>query len=65
LDDWSWCNKANHKDASLFNKSYGICKRYEYNDDFCGLVLKLFGTSEDKKIAAVVADWANQKVRRT
>ena len=42
-------NKANHKDASLFSKSYAICKRYEDNDDFCGLVLKLFGSQEDKK----------------
>lgn len=54
-------NKANHKDASLFSKSYAICKRSEDNEDFCGLVLKLFGTQEDKKIAAVVADWAKSK----
>lgn len=54
-------NKANHKDASLFSKSYAICKRYEDNEDFCGLVLKLFGKQEDKKIAAVVADWAKSK----
>lgn len=44
-------NKANHKDASLFSKSCAICKRYEDNED---LVLKLFGTLEDKKIAADV-----------
>ena len=54
-------NKANHKDASLFSKSYAICKRYEDNDDFCGLVLKLFGSQEDKKIAAAVSDWAKAK----
>lgn len=54
-------NKANHKDASLYSKSYAICKRYEESEDFCGLVLKLFGTQEDKKIAAVVADWAKSK----
>lgn len=42
-------NKTNYKDAVLFSKSLSICKKYEENDDFCGLVLKLYGSQEDKK----------------
>ena len=37
-------NKTSYKDASLFSKSLSICKKYEENDDFCGLVLKLFSS---------------------
>jgi hypothetical protein len=54
-------NKNNCKDAHMFSKSYAICKRYEQNEDFCGLVLKLFGSQEDKKIANIVAKWAKSK----
>ena len=54
-------NKANYKDASMFSKAYATCKRYEENEDFCGLVLKLFGSQEDKKIASIIADWAKAK----
>lgn len=54
-------NKTNYKDAVLFSKSLSICKKYEENDDFCGLVLKLYGSQEDKKISSVIADWAKAK----
>lgn len=49
-------NKAHHKDSVMFSKSYSICKKFEDNTDFCGLVLKLFGSQEDKQISALVAD---------
>lgn len=52
-------NKANHKDASLFRKPYAICKRYEDNEDFCRLVLKLFGMQENKKKAVVAVNYVN------
>ena len=55
-------NKTNYKDATLFSKSLSICKKYEENDDFCGLVLKLFGSSEDKKISSTIADWVKAKM---
>ncbi|CAG2198573.1 unnamed protein product [Mytilus edulis] len=54
-------NKANHKDCSLFSKSFSMCKKYEDNVDFCGLVLKLFGSQEDKKISSLISDWAKSK----
>ncbi|KAJ8309742.1 hypothetical protein KUTeg_011607 [Tegillarca granosa] len=40
---------TSHKDA------------YEENEGFCDLVLKLFGSPEDKKVASVVADWAKAR----
>ncbi|KAJ8308870.1 LOW QUALITY PROTEIN: hypothetical protein KUTeg_013744, partial [Tegillarca granosa] len=49
--------KVSHKEAEFFSKAYVHCKRYEDNDDLCGLTMKLFGTSEDKKIDNAVADW--------
>ena len=58
-------NKTSYKDATLFSKSLSICKKYEENDDFCGLVLKLFGSQEDKKISSVIADWAKAKKYET
>ena len=59
-------NKANHKDCSLFSKSFSMCKKYEDNVDFCGLVLKLFGSQEDKKISSLISDWAkSKKIRGT
>ena len=45
----------------MFAKSFSTCKKYEDHEDFCSLVLKLFGSSEDKKIANLVADWAKAK----
>ena len=51
-------NKAYHEDSSLFSKSFAMCKKYEDNLDFCGLVLKLFGSQEDEKISSLIADWA-------
>ena len=38
-----------------------MCRKYEDHQDFCGLVLKLFGSQEDKKISSLVADWAKSK----
>ncbi|XP_052078011.1 uncharacterized protein LOC127715945 [Mytilus californianus] len=54
-------NKANHKDCSLFSKSFAMCKKFEDHVDFCGLVLKLFGSQEDKKISSLISDWAKSK----
>ena len=54
-------NKTSYKAATLFLKSLSICKRYEDNEEFCSLVLKLFGSSEDKKNFSVIADWAKPK----
>lgn len=59
-------NKANHKDCSIFSKSYAICKKYEDYADLGGLVLKLFGSQEDKKISSLISDWAkSKKIRGT
>lgn len=48
-------NKVNHKDSVLFSKSYAMCKKFEDHTDFCGLVLKLFGSQEDK-ISSLISD---------
>ena len=53
--------KLSHKDAEFFGKAYSYCKKFEDSKDFCGLVMKLFGSAEDKKIANVVADWMKGK----
>jgi len=41
----------------MFSKSYSICRKFEDNTDFCGLVLKLFGSQEDKNISAHKTVW--------
>ncbi|KAJ8315852.1 hypothetical protein KUTeg_008002, partial [Tegillarca granosa] len=52
--------KTSHKDV-LHAKAFSICKKYEENEGFCDLVLKLFGSPEDKKVASVVADLAKAR----
>lgn len=54
-------NKANYKDATMFSKSLSICKKYEEHEDLCSLVLKLFGTQEDKKISSLITEWKKTK----
>ncbi|CAC5370303.1 unnamed protein product [Mytilus coruscus] len=54
-------NKADHKDSDMYQKSLSTCRKYEEHPDFCGLVLKLFGSQEDKRISSLVADWAKSK----
>ena len=58
-------NKTNYKDATLFSKTLSICKKYEDHEDFCSLVLKLFGSQVDKKISSILADWAKSKKYET
>ena len=53
--------RASHKDVDFYVKSLAYCRRYEQSEDFCNLVLKLFGSAEDKKIANIVADWAKAR----
>ncbi|CAG2231232.1 unnamed protein product [Mytilus edulis] len=45
----------------MFSKAFSTCKKYEDNEEFCSLVLKLFGSQEDKRIASLVADWAKSR----
>ncbi|CAC5389006.1 unnamed protein product [Mytilus coruscus] len=52
---------TNHKEAAMFSKVFSTCKKYEDNEEFCSLVLKLFGSQEDKRIACLVADWAKSR----
>lgn len=52
---------TNHKEAAMFSKAFSTCKKYEDNEEFCSLVLKLFGSQEDKRIASLVADWAKSR----
>ncbi|CAC5388722.1 unnamed protein product [Mytilus coruscus] len=54
-------NKADHKNSAMYQKSLSTCRKYEEHPDFCGLVLKLFGSQEDKHISSLVADWAKSK----
>lgn len=53
--------KSNHKDSIMYAKAFAICKKYEDSEGFGDLVLKLFGSTEDKKVASVVAEWSKQK----
>lgn len=50
-----------HKEASMFTKTYSICKKYEDNVDSCSLILKLFRSAEDEKKTNLLADWAKTK----
>ena len=49
----------------FFSKSLRICRKYEDNEDLCGLVLKLFGSPEAKLISSVIPDWAKSKKYET
>ena len=47
-----------HKDAPLYRKAFRTCKKFEDNPDLGGLLVKLFGSSEDRKVQNAVNDWA-------
>ena len=49
--------KSGHGELDYFNKALSACRQYEDHPDVCNLCLKLLGSSEDKKISSVVADW--------
>ncbi|KAJ8300066.1 hypothetical protein KUTeg_021585 [Tegillarca granosa] len=53
--------KAGHNETAYFTKAQQTCRQYEDNVDKCSLCLKLLGSSEDKKISSIVADWAKAK----
>ena len=49
-------NKASHPEADFFSKALQACRQFENHDDISNLCLKLFGSSEDKKISATIAE---------
>ena len=49
--------KAGHSDTDFFSKALQACRQYENIPDLCNLCLKLFGSSEDKKISSAIAEW--------
>ena len=46
-----------HKDAALYRRAFRTCKKYEDSKELGGLLVKLFGSQEDKKIQGAVAEW--------
>ncbi|KAJ8311268.1 hypothetical protein KUTeg_011178 [Tegillarca granosa] len=50
--------KSNDKFSIMYAKAFAICKKYEDSEGLGNLVLKLFGSTEDKKVASVVAEWS-------
>lgn len=53
--------KYGYKDSEYYSKAYSYCKKFQDSDDMCNLVMKLFGSAEDKRLANVVADWIKGK----
>ncbi|KAK3087953.1 hypothetical protein FSP39_012723 [Pinctada imbricata] len=43
------------------DKGSQACRRFEASQDLCSLCLRLFGSHEDKKIAAAIAEWTKQQ----
>ena len=39
-------------------KALAACRQHEEHPDVCGLCLKLLGSSDDRKIASSVSEWA-------
>ena len=46
-----------HKEAQFYRKAYRTCRKYEESKELGGLLVKLFGAQDDKKVQGAVADW--------
>ena len=53
--------RTSHKDLEYYCKALQACRRFEASPDLCSLCLRLFGSQEDKKISAAIAEWSKQQ----
>ena len=50
-----------HKDATFYSKALRACREINSIHDLCSLCLKLFGSSDDKKISAALTDYTQRE----